>query len=122
LTTETGGMAVVDEPSIEMVQRGVAGLMKHLGMRPDGPPPVSKPVLMERAAVVRAGTTGIFYGEVHKAATVKKGARLGRITDFHGKTIEEIFAPFDGHILYVIGTPPITKGEPVAAVGATAAR
>ena len=122
LTTETGGMAVVDEPSIDMVQRGVAGIMRHLGMRPDGPAPVSKPVLLSRAEVVRAGTTGIFYGEVEKAAIVKKGARLGRITDFHGKTIEEIFAPFDGHVLYVIGTPPISKGEPVAAVGATAAR
>jgi predicted deacylase len=122
LTTETGGMAIVDEPSIEMLQRGVAGVLKHLGMRADGPAPVSKPVLLERSEVVRAGTTGIFYAEVQKAATVKKGARLGRVTDFHGKTIEEIFAPFDGHILYVIGTPPITKGEPVAAVGATGAR
>ena len=122
LTTETGGMALVDEPSIEMVQRGVAGLMKHLGMRPDGPAPVSKPVLLERSVVVRAESTGIFYAEVRKAATVKKGARLGRVTDFHGKTIEEIFAPFDGHILYVVGTPPITKGEPVAAMAATGAR
>ena len=122
LTTETGGMAVVDEPSIEMVQRGVAGLMKHLGMRPDGPAPVAKPVLLERSVVVRAESTGIFYAEVQKAATVKRGARLGRVTDFHGKTIEEIFAPFDGHILYVVGTPPITKGEPVAAVAAPGAR
>ena len=70
--------------------------------------------------MVRAGTTGIFYAEVAKAATVKKGARLGRITDFHGKTIEEILAPFDGHILYVIGTPPITKGEPVVLTGEAA--
>lgn len=122
LTTETGGMAIVDEPSIELLQRGVAGVMKHLGMRGDGPAPVSTPVLLERAEVVRAGTTGIFYAEVQKAATVKKGARLGRITDFHGKTVEEIYAPFDGHILYVVGTPPISKGEPVAAVGATGAR
>ena len=122
LTTETGGMAVVDEPSIGMVERGVAGLMKHLGMRPDGPAPVSKPVLLERAVVVRAATTGMFYAEVQKAATVKKGTRLGRMTDFHGKTIEEIFAPADGHILYVVGTPPITKGEPVAAVGVMGAR
>jgi predicted deacylase len=122
LTTETGGMAVVDEPSIAMLWRGVAGVMRHLGMRAEGPPPVARPVLLERSEVVRAGTTGIFYAEVAKAATVKKGARLGRITDFHGKTIEEILAPFDGHILYVIGTPPITKGEPVAAVGATGAR
>ena len=49
---------------------------------------------------------------------VKKGAPLGRITDFHGQTVEQIVAPLDGEVLYVIATPPITKGEPVAMVGA----
>jgi predicted deacylase len=118
VTTETGGMAIVDEPSIEMVNRGVAGLMKHLGMRTDGPAPVSAPVFFERSEVVRAGLTGIFYAEVERGKNVSKGSRLGRITDFHGKTIEEVLAPFDGHILYVVATPPIGKGEPVAAIGA----
>src|SRR5918993_617 len=89
LTTETGGMAVVDEPSIAMVQRGVAGLMKHLGMRPDGPAPVSAPVFFQRNEVLRAGATGIFYAAVERGRDVTKGTRLGHITDFHGKTIEE---------------------------------
>jgi predicted deacylase len=118
LTTETGGVAVVDEGSIAMVERGVAGLMRHLGMRASGPSPVATPVLLERNEVLRAGTTGIFYAETEKGRDVKKGARLGRITDFHGKTIEEVLAPFDGHILYVVTTPPISKGEPVAMIGA----
>jgi predicted deacylase len=118
LTTETGGMAVVDEASIELVLRGVGGLLKHLGMRSDGPDPVSAPVFFARNEVLRAGATGIFYAEVERGRDVTKGARLGRITDFHGKTIEEVRAPFDGHILYVVGTPPITKGEPVAMIGA----
>ncbi len=113
---------MVDEPSLELVERGVAGVMKHLGMRADGPAPVSKPVLLERAEVLRAGLTGVFYAEVERGRTVKKGARVGRITDFHGKTIEEVLAPFDGQILYVISTPPITKGEPVAAMAAAGAR
>jgi hypothetical protein len=30
---------------------------------------------------------------------VQKGDRLGRITDFDGKTIEPVLAPFDGHVL-----------------------
>ena len=117
LTTETGGMAVVDEASIDLVRRGVAGLMKHLGMRGDGPAPVARPVLFARNEVVRAGVTGIFYAAVEKGREVKRGSRLGHITDFHGKTLEEVLAPFDGHILYVVGTPPITKGEPVAMIG-----
>jgi predicted deacylase len=118
LTTETGGMAVVDDASIALVHRGVVGLMKHLGMRADGPPPVSAPVFFQRNQVVRAGVTGIFYADVERGSTVTKGSRIGRITDFHGKTIEEVLAPFDGHVLYVVGTPPIGKGEPVAMIGA----
>jgi predicted deacylase len=117
LTTETGGMAIVDEPSIRMVQDGVAGVMKHLGMRATGPAPVASPVLFERSEVLRAGVTGIFYAAVDKGREVKKGTRIGHITDFHGKRLEEVVAPFDGHILYVVGTPPISKGEPVAMIG-----
>jgi predicted deacylase len=118
LTTETGGMGVVDEASIELVERGVAGLMRHLGMRADGPPAVTSPVLLERNEVLRAGFTGIFTAAVEKGHTVAKGTVIGRITDFHGKLLEEIRAPFDGEILYVIGTPAMTKGEPVGMVGA----
>ena len=110
-------MALVDEASVALIERGVGGLLKHLGMRSEGPAPVTTPVWIDSNEVVRAGATGIFYAAVTKGQTVRKGARIGHITDFHGRTVEEIVAPFDGQILYVIGTPPITKGEPVAMVG-----
>ena len=122
LTTETGGIAIVDEPSIEMVQRGVAGLLKQLRMRTDGPLPVATPILFDRNEVVRAGQTGILYAEVEKGREVRKGARLARITDFHGKVLEEITAPFAGEILYVVGTPAMNKGEPVGFIGTTVRR
>ena len=118
LTTETGAMAMVDEESIALVQRGVAGQMRHLGMREDGPGPVTAPVMLERNVVLRAGVTGMFYAEVERGHTVARGARIGRITDFHGRILEQVLAPFNGEILYVVGTPPMTKGEPVAMVGA----
>jgi predicted deacylase len=117
LTTETGGMARVDEESIALLQRGVSGLMRHLGMQKDGPLPVTAPIWIERSEVLRAGATGIFYAEVERGHTVARGARIGRITDFHGRTIEDVMAPFDGEILYVVGTPPVSKGEPVAMIG-----
>ena len=117
LTTETGGMALVDEESIALVERGVAGLLRHLEMRPDGPPPVTAPVWLKRSEVVRAAHTGIFYPAVRKGDRVITGAKIGHITDFHGKTLQEITAAFDGQVLYVIGTPPISKGEPVAMIG-----
>jgi predicted deacylase len=122
LTIESGGMAVTDEESIARIERGIAGVMKHLGMRPEGPAPVAQPIMIERGEVLRSGATGIFYAAVEKGHTVAQGTLIGRVTDFHGRVVEEIRSPFAGEILYVIGTPPISKGEPVVYVGSTAAR
>jgi predicted deacylase len=117
LTTETGGMARVDEESLALVEQGVSGLLRHLGMRPSGPPPAAAPAWFEPTEVLRSGATGIFYAAVEKGQMVTKGTRLGRVTDFHGRTLEEVAAPFDGEVLYVVGTPPVSKGEPLAFVG-----
>jgi len=118
LTTETGGMAIVDDESIAMIEKGVAGLLKHLGMRDAGPAPLADATWLAHSEVLRSANTGLFNPSVAKGQTVVKGAAIGRVTDFHGKTTEEIRAPFDGQVLYVIGTPPISKGEPVAMIGA----
>ena len=114
LTIESGGMAQTDNESIERIERGVAGLLRHLKMRADGPAPVSNPIFLERSEVLRSSFTGIFYAAVEKGHTVTAGTVLGHVTDFHGKVLEEIKAPFAGEVLYVIGTPAMSKGEPVA--------
>ena len=69
--------------------------------------------------MLRSSGTGIFYPAVERGHTVAQGTLIGRVTDFHGKVIEEVRAPFAGEVLYVIGTPAISKGEPVAFVGST---
>ena len=86
-------------------------------MRSDGPPPVSAPVWIDRNEVLTSGATGMFYATVERGHSVTQGSLIGRITDFHGNVLEEIKAPFAGVVLYVLGTPPISKGEPVAFVG-----
>lgn len=121
LTIESGGMARTDEQSVAAIESGVAGLLRHLGMRERGPGPVAHPIMLERSQVLQSGSTGLFYATVEKGHTVAEGTLIGRITDFHGAVIEEIHAPFAGEILYVLGTPPISKGEPVAFVASTAA-
>ena len=119
LTIESGGMGEIHTDDILRIERGVAGLLKHLKMRGEGPDPVASPVLLERSEVLMSGHTGIFYAAVEKGQTVAQGAVIGRITDFHGKVLQEITAPFAGEILYVVGTPAMKKGEPVAFIGST---
>ena len=89
-------------------------------MRETGPPPTEHPVYLGRNEVLRSNFTGLFYAAVEKGHTVAQGALIGRVTDFFGRTLEEIRAPFAGEVLYVIGTPPMTKGEPVGFVAAPA--
>jgi uncharacterized protein len=118
LTIEAGGMGQTDDESIEQIERGVLGVLKHLGMRDQGPAPVAAPMFLERSEVLRSNFTGLFYPAVEKGQTVAEGALIGRVTDFHGTLLEEIKAPFAGEVLYVVGTPPMNKGEPVGFVAA----
>jgi predicted deacylase len=122
LTIEAGGMAGTDNQSIVQIENGIAGVLKLLKMRTDGPDPVSAPVLLERSEVLRSSFSGMFIAAVEKGHTVAAGAIIGRVLDFDGKLLEEIKAPFAGEILYVVGTPPMSKGEPVAFIGSTIAR
>jgi len=117
LTVESGYLAVTDEDSIARVERAVAGWLRELGMRAGGPPPVAAPVWIDRSEVLTSAVTGIFYPAVERGHSVAAGTLLGRITDFHGTVLQEVKAPFAGIVLYVLGTPPISKGEPVAFIG-----
>jgi len=120
MTIESGGMGQSDEESIARIERGVAGVLKHLKMRATGPDPLQHAVYLGRNLVINSQHTGIFYALVERGHTVAEGALIGRITDFQGKTIEEVRAPFAGEILYMVGTPPTTKGEPLGFIATLA--
>jgi uncharacterized protein len=120
MTIESGAMGQSDEESIQRIERGVAGVLKHLKMRTTGPDPLQRAVFLGRNLVITSPDTGIFYWLVERGHTVAEGALLGRVTDFQGRTLCEIRAPFAGEILYVVGTPPVTKGEPLGFIAALA--
>jgi len=118
ITTEAGCLGGVDAADIAIVERGVAGVLRHLGMQDDGPPPVANPVWLTRNEVLRAGATGLFYASVRRGEMVAAGARLGVVTGYDGSELQTVAAPFAGEVLYVVETPPINRGEPVAMVSA----
>lgn len=117
ITTEIGGLARAEEHQIELAARGIAGVLRHLGMRADGPTPVAHPRWIIKDDVLRARTTGLFSASVDCGEDVEAGALIGVVTDFHGARLEEVRAPFAGEVLYVVRTPPISRGEPLAMIG-----
>ena len=119
LTVESGFLATSDEASIARLETAVAGWLKLLGMRAAGPEPVAHPLWIERGEVLTSRHTGIWYPAVERGQTVAEGTIIGRVTDFFGKTLQEIRAPFAGEVLYVVGTPAMNEGEPVGFIGST---
>ena len=111
-----------DEEAIARIERGVTGVMRQLGML-EGQPGASQPKWLDPTEVLRfpedlAEKSGVFFPAVAKGTTVAKGALLGRVTDYFGKKIYEARAPFAGEVLYILGTPPVSAGEPLAFIGA----
>jgi uncharacterized protein len=117
ITTETGYLGVAAEEAVARNVSGALRLMRHLRMIPGSAERVEHPLWLDRTEVLTSPATGIWYPQVERGQTVQKGTVLGLVTDFFGAKAGEVRAPFAGVVLYVIGTPPTSKDEPLAMVG-----
>ncbi len=118
ITTETGQLGQTEFEQVTMAMRGVHGLLSHLGMMASfqEPLPAERVVWLDHYEVVRSPETGVFRAMVKPGHTVAKGTLLGYLSDFFGEKLAEIRAPFAGMVNYVVATPPVRKGEPLAMV------
>ncbi len=117
ITTETGALGSTAEDYVRMAENGITQVMRLLKMIPGPLEPVRDPVWIDKYEVLNAGATGLFTPLVKMGETVTAGRKLGFVSDYLGRRAEDILAPFEGIILYIIGTPPTSKGEPLVEVG-----
>ena len=118
ITTETGWLGVPDELMVQSNVSAATRLMRYLRMLPGPVELVQHPIWIERTEVLRSPATGTWHHAVERGNTVAQGTLIGRVTDFFGNTIAEVRAPFAGEVLYVVGTPAMSRGEPVGMIGA----
>ena len=114
LTTETGQLGSNDPRWVKMAERGVWNLLRHLAMVEGTVDHSGEVVWLEDYQVVASPSAGIFRATVRDGYLVAEGGTLGVLVDFFGDPVQEIAAPFSGVVNYVIGTPPVSEGEPVA--------
>src|SRR5262245_112719 len=117
ITVESGGMGLTDEPSVRAQEAGALSVMADLGMLDAPSVKVDKPLFVDRSLVVTSPATGVWHPAVEKMQSVATGTLLGRVSDPFGNLLHEVRAPFAGEVLYVVGTPPVSEGEPLAFVG-----
>ncbi|MEK7667802.1 MAG: succinylglutamate desuccinylase/aspartoacylase family protein [Gemmatimonadota bacterium] len=118
ITTENGYLG---EPAEAMIQRNVDGvgrLLRWLGMVPGTMQLPQRVRYLHRFEVLRSPETGTWHPAVRREQVVREGDLLGYLTDIFGDGRTEIRAPFGGEVLYVVATPPMSRGEPLAMLGA----
>lgn len=116
ITTETGQLGSNDQRWVQMAERGIVNLLRHLKML-DGEAQSNEGVVwLTDYQVITSPETGIFRAAVRDGYFVAEDGLLGVLLDFFGEEVEEIRAPFAGVVNYVVATPPVSKGEPVAMV------
>lgn len=117
LGIESGKLGRTDEEDVKLIIDGTYNILKHLKMIPGEPVLEFKPIWVEKLTVIRSHHTGLFYPLVHRGYYVKKDEVIGYVTDFFGNKLELVRAPYDGIVLYIISTPPMSKGEPLVSIG-----
>ncbi|MBM4187489.1 MAG: succinylglutamate desuccinylase [Gemmatimonadetes bacterium] len=118
ITTETGALGMPAEAMVQKNYEGAIRLLRYLKMLGGPLTMVTAPVYLDRLEVLRSPETGVWQAWVEPGHTVAAGAVIGVLTDFAGHQLAEVRAPFDGEVMYVIGTPAMNRGEPVGMVAA----
>lgn len=118
VTMESGYLGTRDADSVDRIVRAVTNVMRWMKML-DGPPlKADHPVYLDPAEVLLSPATGVFFPQVERSTYVEKDAVLARITNYFGEPVAEMRAPFAGVVLYIIGTPPVNRGNPAVFLGA----
>ncbi len=122
ITAEAGHAGTVDPDDVRALADGCLSVMRYLKMLDGAPSTVESPVWIERVATLASEATGIFYPLVKRGTYVQKGARVGYVTDYLGRTILDARAPDSGVVLFIRAVPSMTKGETIANIGVPSAR
>ncbi|MFK7830201.1 MAG: M14 family metallopeptidase [Congregibacter sp.] len=116
ITTETGQSGSNDPKWVGLAEAGVWNVLRHLKMLSGDEVPNVGVTWLGDFKVVPAPQSGVFRAITKDGYAVTEGALLGVLHDFFGNQIAEIRAPFSGVVNYVISTPPVSAGEPVAMI------
>lgn len=117
ITVECGKLGRTDEKDIAAILQGCSNILRYLGMIEGKPKLLFDPIWVRKTTYIRSNHEGLFYPLSHGGAHVQKGELLGYLTDFFGNILQRAVAPHDGVVMYIIATPPMSKGEPMVKIG-----
>ena len=116
ITTETGKSGSNASYWVELAEKGIWNVLRHLDMIPEDEVINTGITWLGDYKVITSPRSGIFRAVTKDGYFVAEDAVVGVLMDFFGNELLTIRAPFSGVVNYVISTPPVNEGEPVAMI------
>ena len=108
---EAGQNGLLTEENIQLLERGVEGIMAELGMTPKANVKRAAEPRLCRMEVAMAPEAGYWHVFTKPGATVSKGERVGVIRDLVGEWEKPILADHSGPVLYHLTSLAVSKGQ-----------
>ncbi len=113
LFAEAGGNGTLEEDDVQVHLRGIATVMRHLGMI-EGTADMPGPRLAARdRVVVRARNAGLLRLKVRIGDPISQGQELAEICNVFGETVERVCSPGDGIAGLVWTHKVVNTGDPI---------
>jgi predicted deacylase len=122
IVVEAGHAGTVESDDVAVLVNGTLSTMRYLKMISGEPHFIENPVWLAKVVDVLSDGPGIWYPYVKRGTYVQEGMKLGKITDYFGKMIQEPRAPVSGVALHVNAVPSLKKGDNIADIGVVAAK
>jgi uncharacterized protein len=116
-TAEAGRAGPVDVTDAARLSAGVRNVMAQLKMGGQIAAPVRNPVWVEKIVTLAADRDGMFHATVDRDAHVTKGAKIGVVTDYLNRPLQDVIATDEGIIMFVRAVPSLKKGDTLANIG-----
>lgn len=120
IVVEAGHAGTVETDDVALLVNGTLSTMRYLKMIPGEPHFIENPVWLSKVVDVLSEGPGIWYPYVKRGTYVQEGMKLGKITDYFGKVIQEPRAPVSGVALHVNAVPSLKKGDNISDLGVVA--
>lgn len=115
---ERGGMGQWTREEVESNKRDVKNILRYLGIYQTSRGYWNHyPMEVTDVVYQSANQAGLWYPEKKPGDMFLEGEKLGKVTDYEGKTLETSYGEYDGVILYQTGSLQVTKEGPMIAYG-----
>ncbi len=115
---EAGESMRFDEFSIETAILGIKNILSHYDMVSSTEKPLQiASVHLQKTKWIRAPRAGMFIPEVKNGTFIKKGQKLGCVTDTYAKKSKKINSPIDGHVFCVNHQAVVNQGDALFHIG-----